>query len=797
MQNDDKAKLYCPNDLCRAPNSQANNFCQQCATPLVKRYLWAGGERTVTFKPGVLWHDRYLLKSPRIFLDTKPAWSPETLVTELSDQVKHYLRLVSYRIHIPQVYAVIPVAEGRDGVELLLLEQAPIYPDGLPQAGQLMPQITEVWDAAPAMRQLNWLWQIAQLWQPLEMEGVAASLLNLELLRVEGSLVRLLELQSVSSSPPTLVALGQLWLRLVSGANSAIAPFLEQLCQALIQGEVRSYEQLIAALDRGLALVGQAQTHTIAITTRTDAGPSRQRNEDACYPPSGSISQSTEDEALVIVCDGIGGHEGGNVASNLAIETIQHQVQQVVHANRYIEPAKLLDNLESAACAANDSISQRNDNEHRHGRQRMGTTLVMGLAQAHEIYITHVGDSRAYWITRNGCHQVTLDDDVASRDVRLGYSLYQDALQQASSGSLVQALGMSPSASLHPTVQRFVLDEDCVFLLCSDGLSDYDRVEQCWEEEILPVLDGKDLATVGTRLVEIANAQNGHDNVTVGLLYCRVSSSQPALEVPASIVQEVAVLPGSTYSTPKQFGTEMSDPLPDSVLLSTIPTQQMQPFPRRAAPRRSWLPIVLGIILVLGLGGALLAYLLKGRIPFSWQQSPSSPATSQPATPSVTASSTGTSSPSAFGTGTAPQASPSTTPFHKGEVIKIEGRIKLYPNKGDQSHVERVIPSGSVLKIEQVPPVRSTGEKNDWLQIEICQLPTNPVSIQTANDSTSGTASSSVSTENRQNLLHPGEKGWTKKKMLDSSKPQLDPTDSSSCGTDSDKSENIKKPSNP
>jgi len=62
----------------------------------------------------------------------------------------------------------------------------------------------------------------------------------------------------------------------------------------------------------------------------TDTGPSRQRNEDACYPPSGtSITKPSAQEALAIVCDGIGGHEGGNVASNLAIETIQQQVQKM------------------------------------------------------------------------------------------------------------------------------------------------------------------------------------------------------------------------------------------------------------------------------------------------------------------------------------------------------------------------------------------------------------------------------------------------------------------------------------
>ena len=82
----------------------------------------------------------------------------------------------------------------------------------------------------------------------------------------------------------------------------------------------------------------------------------------------------------------------------------------------------------------------------------MGTTVVMALPIAPAMYITHVGDSRAYWITRHNCHQITLDDDLASREVRLGYAVYRQALQHSGSGSLVQALGMSTSASLTKTL---------------------------------------------------------------------------------------------------------------------------------------------------------------------------------------------------------------------------------------------------------------------------------------------------------------------------------------------------------
>lgn len=687
MQND-AATIHCPIELCQAPNSQTDKFCQRCGTPLLKQYLWAVGEGIEAYKPGDLWGDRYLLKSHRIFLDTKPGLSPEKPESEISDQIKHYLRLVPYRLQVPQVYAL------GDGTarEILLLDQAPIYSDAVPLEGQLMPELTDVWKDATSLRQLNWLWQMAQLWQPLKSEGVASSLLQPKLLRVEGSLVRLLELQLDQESAPELTSLGQLWLNLLSGAKPAITGFFEQVCHSLIQGEVRSSGQLIALLDQGLAEVGLKQARTLRIATRTDKGPSRQRNEDACYPPSETtITKSPEAEsALVIVCDGIGGHEGGNVASNLAIKTIQQQLQHLPLKDTHLDPTTLSSDLERVTCDANDQISQRNDKEHRYGRQRMGTTLVMALARAHEIYIGHVGDSRAYWITRTGCHQVTLDDDVASREVRLGYTLYRDALQQASSGSLVQALGMSPSASLHPTVQRFILDEDCVFLLCSDGLSDYDRVEQYWETEILPILDGKiDVATAGSRLVELANTQNGHDNVTVGLIHCQVSSSEPESTLLPSQNLQITVPPDSAYlaetdatvedtnrrdfNTVLQLDGSINFPAPTSP--STLQTKVL---PSQRAPRRFFLPIFLGIILLLSLGGGLLAYFFRQKVSGTVNHligisrgpsiTPKPPTSSPPTTPPV------------------PKAAP-VAPLGEGTLIKLKSPIHL--NHTELQHNQR------------------------------------------------------------------------------------------------------------
>lgn len=586
--NEDVPTLYCPNEYCQAANPLNHKFCQQCRTPIPKRYLWAVGDGLSLSSPGEILGDRYLVISTTVVLDTRPSLLPQTPELDDLQAISPYLRLIPYRLHIPQVYGVLLLTQGQSQKEILLLEKPPLDIDGEPTQVNLCSEFTTAWGDASSIRQINWLWQIAHLWQPLLSEGVASSLLDPYLLRVEGSLVRLLELRVDAITAPTLSQLGEFWLPLLGEAKPAIAEFVQQVSHALIQGEIHSPEQLITVLDRGLAELGRKQTSSVKIFTKTDTGPSRQRNEDACYPPPGNlVSKPPQQIALAIVCDGIGGHEGGNVASTLAIETLQQQVKQLTSVPYdHIDPSLLLSDLELAVASVNDKISQRNDNEKRQGRQRMGTTLVMALPIAHEMYITHVGDSRAYWMTRHGCYQVTLDDDVASREVRLGYAIYRDAVQQGGAGSLVQALGMSKSTSLHPTSQRFILDEDAVFLLASDGLTDFDRVEDYWETEILPIIAGTtNVENVAQKLVEIANTKNGHDNVTIALVHYQAKYSEPESSITADIANSVSVTkadsaPRTTNETTSETTSQKTQVIPDSKpnTISQLPLHWMVPL---------------------------------------------------------------------------------------------------------------------------------------------------------------------------------------------------------------------------
>ncbi len=787
--NDASAKIYCPDLTCQTPNPEVNRFCEKCRSPLLKRYLRAVGENLTAYKPGNFLvslqkgqQDRYLVKRQRIVLDTRPGQSSEDVLEDIPPAVEPYLKLVAHRLHVPQVYDVVPV--GKDG-DIVLLEQAAIETASNGSV-DLLPALTSQWSQANAIRQLNWLWQIAQLWLPLSRERVASSLTEPQILRVEGSLVRLLELipDSRSRSTSTLAQLGQLWMQWVpTAAQPELRQFLSQLCQELISGQTKSSEQLLAQLDGALQTFGRQQTRQVTIATLTDQGPSRQRNEDSCYPPSGTQTdvslvaqpaaqgQQTAPIALAIVCDGIGGHEGGNVASGLAIEATQQQVLHLQVTPQHWNPQHIITTLEAAACAANDLISQRNDRERRQDRQRMGTTLVMALAHAHELYLAHVGDSRAYRITRTGCYQVTLDDDVASREVRLGYALYRDALRQPIAGSLVQALGMSSSASLSPTVQRFVLDEDCIFLLCSDGLSEFDRVEQNWETEIAPILDGTiDLTTASQRLITIANTQNGHDNSTVALVHCRVTQTKAPLDPTESFIAELEqALDAPTPATaPAAPAENTPSTLKTQILPASSPPSNQSPkdsAPQRSASALQQLLFSLGAFSLL----LLCAYVVYSFIPgvnrpelFPIGSNSSPSPTPIPASPLPSVVSSPSPPIGIPEIGTLMQVGSPSSPSNNPKTIALLNQPHTAPpSPPNTPNLAVLVPTGSILQVMRKQASNALSptlgaEKQVWLQVKVCSVP------QKTNASTLPPLTTAASTQ----PVSPGQAGWIQESAI-------------------------------
>jgi protein phosphatase len=166
MEND-AATLYCPNENCQAANPLTHKFCQRCSTPLPKNYLWAVVDDLSLGSPGKILADRYLIIDKFVLLDTKPGLL--TLTPELDNLhiPRAYLRLIPYRLHVPQVHGVLTLANDSSQPEILLLEKPPLLVDDTTQQLHLASELITAWGDATSMRQLNWLWQIAHLWQPL------------------------------------------------------------------------------------------------------------------------------------------------------------------------------------------------------------------------------------------------------------------------------------------------------------------------------------------------------------------------------------------------------------------------------------------------------------------------------------------------------------------------------------------------------------------------------------------------------------------------------------------------------
>ena len=169
-------------------------------------------------------------------------------------------------------------------------------------------------------------------------------------------------------------------------------------------------------------------------------------------------------------------------------------------------------------------MAQQNDQQNRADRQRMGTTLVMALVlpqtietpngptEVNELYLTHVGDSRAYWITTEHCQLLTVDDDIAGKEVSGGHSFYATAKQRPNAAALSQAVGTRTYDALQPHTQRFLFPSSGVLLLCSDGLSDNYQVEASWANYIgLIVKKIVPLSSAVDSWIELANQKNGHD----------------------------------------------------------------------------------------------------------------------------------------------------------------------------------------------------------------------------------------------------------------------------------------------
>ncbi|MBW4562656.1 MAG: protein phosphatase 2C domain-containing protein [Mojavia pulchra JT2-VF2] len=610
--------IYCINPDCSSPiNSLGSQICINCQTPLVHRYLWAVGSLATKIPPETMVTNRYEVITYQIWLDTQPGLLPD-IPEELPPQVIPYLKLYQQRLHLPQVYGLARSLE-EDADDIFLLENVPID-----ENGNLYPAIADVWEQATAVRQLYWLWQILQLWKPLSELEVASSLLLPDNLRVQGWCVRLLELQQTNENLPSLQDLGQSWQPWVASAKAPIAQELQNIIEQMCRDDVE-LEAITKQLNALLLSTAAELPLTLEVAGATDIGPELIRNEDSCYPNGSSYLDDLLLPRLSIVCDGIGGHQGGEVASQLAVQSMKLQIPallaEVAQQTELISPDLLTEQLEASLRVVNNVICTRNDEQKRQGRERMATTLVMAVQvpqrvqtisgkvsdNAHELYLASVGDSRAYWITRNYCQLLTVDDDVVARELRFARNLYRQALLRPDAAALTQALGTRDAESLRILMKRFILEEDGILLLCSDGLSDNNWVEQSWQNYAVPVLTGKlALEDAVQDWIKLANQKNGHDNTSVVLTLCRISREYLVPVVRKQQQPQVEVVEVEVEK--EEFSLAESS----QVLLDLDITAEEISTPVQK-PSRGKLVVLLGGLLAVFVGGTSLGL-------FAWSQ---------------------------------------------------------------------------------------------------------------------------------------------------------------------------------
>lgn len=265
---------------------------------------------------------------------------------------------------------------------------------------------------------------------------------------------------------------------------------------------------------------------------QSHVGQQREHNEDNYFIQSALSRQETlssqtlDAKCAYILCDGMGGHSGGEIASQLAVETLQEYLDEHWASDLPNETV-----LRQAISLANQVIYEKNQKEERTGNARMGTTLVMLLVKGTQAVAAHVGDSRLYRFTKRlGLQQITVDHEVGQREIKRGVEP-AIAYARPDAYQLTQALGPCGEDALDPSFNYLNLTEDTLLLLCSDGLSDDRLLETHCSTHIEPVLRGhKGIEEGVADLIELANEKNGHDNITALVVKLKVKPDLSKLQ---------------------------------------------------------------------------------------------------------------------------------------------------------------------------------------------------------------------------------------------------------------------------
>ena len=255
----------------------------------------------------------------------------------------------------------------------------------------------------------------------------------------------------------------------------------------------------------------------IVLAELTDTGKVRDHNEDAIG--------SNPDIGLMVLADGMGGYNAGEVASGIAVQIVTQLASEAAQREE-------LNNIDSHSGLMRQSIILR-DAVYRSNKiiyqtaqsqthcEGMGTTIVACMFYDNKVSIAHVGDSRAYRLRGGQFEQMTLDHSLLQELVDRGFYSHEEAQRSTNRNYVTRALGVEPTVEVE--VHEYDVLPDDVYLLCSDGLPD--MVE---DDDIHLTIStfNASLEVVGQQLIDLANDHGGRDNVSVML--AQVKEAFPA-----------------------------------------------------------------------------------------------------------------------------------------------------------------------------------------------------------------------------------------------------------------------------
>ena len=235
---------------------------------------------------------------------------------------------------------------------------------------------------------------------------------------------------------------------------------------------------------------------------KSDVGKVREMNQDYYY-----ISNSLDEVQLYILADGMGGYNGGEIASKIAVETAKNYIE-----NNFKEIEKDRDSiiqlLGSSMEYANMVVYEKSQEKPElHG---MGTTLEICLIYNNKVYIGHIGDSRIYRIRKEFIRKLTQDHSYVQKLVKEGKITKEQAEVHPQKNMLTRALGCNAFVEPDVMVKGFLKDD--ILVMCSDGLTNMVKTEIIYQEA------SKNIEQAPKELVRIANETGGKDNVTVVII---------------------------------------------------------------------------------------------------------------------------------------------------------------------------------------------------------------------------------------------------------------------------------------